>query len=347
MPDKLGRKSRPVRTLRSATTYRQKKSIYASPSVAGSTSSLGRRLIVRRTDSGGKGKARAVSEEVDDEDFDELAEDDDEHDEDVDELADDEDLSMVKAEYRERAERAWETRRENERIRAELREQRLVSPALDLDLPSDDLLNGIHFHASKFYTAHSLILKPQKQVRRRQWGSKKRMLLQTEGIAPIERNGLDKDFWVHLKPIKRRRVMSVPSWAVQEDDSDWDEQSGSDNTGERTEETGEEEEEDSESQAESHGRAQPNVVDLAERRRPDQAPKRGYRKQYKQRDMFKSLDGTALLAMGFLVERFIARELARAGYQPKMESADRAASAASRHHIEAGEDDEAGDLESS
>ena len=104
----MPRLKRPPKTLRSATTYKSRKSIYA-PSVDGSTSSVGRRLVVRRLHQS-KGKGRAEPEDGEEDELDE----------------DDEVREGIKREYRDRAEKAWQKRRETEPHREEVRAARLI-----------------------------------------------------------------------------------------------------------------------------------------------------------------------------------------------------------------------------
>jgi len=45
-----------------------------------------------------------------------------------------------------------------------------------------DLLTALHHHASTFLTSHDLLSPPKRQKRYEQWVSKKRLLLQAEGM---------------------------------------------------------------------------------------------------------------------------------------------------------------------
>ena len=163
------------------------------------------------------------------------------------------------------------------------------------------------------------------------------MYLQTEGVAPIEKERIDKDTWSHLKPIKRRRMMSVPVWAARDDEGDGEraeeEDQELDEEDVSEEEEDEDEEEDDRRDPTDYGHGDENEDDRSSetgleviRERGDEggdaqdgddpdaledgpdtgdgaeSPRKGKIPgvRYKRRDMYKSLDGTAMLALGEL-----------------------------------------------
>ena len=51
-----------------------------------------------------------------------------------------------------------------------------------LNISIQDLLTSLRHHAARFYTSHNLLFSPTKQVRTEPWASKKRRLLEAEGV---------------------------------------------------------------------------------------------------------------------------------------------------------------------
>ena len=134
----------------------------------------------------------------------------------------------------------------------------------------------------EFYTKFDLLIPPRKQIRTVQWRSKKRMLLDAEGVDTSASNGDEV-----------QSTQGGPSWVVLSEDEDA--------LGEEYEDFNkDEQEEDSDIQEES-GMAQTDKGkgrEMVNGKQPQRKSTLSGKQVRSKRDVYKSLDGSALIALG-------------------------------------------------
>ena len=133
---------------------------------------------------------------------------------------------------------------------------------------------ALHHHASTFYTSHSLLVTPKKQVRAEQWGSKKRLLLEADGVGSDGRQTgaqVSESDTADGEEAEEAEAAEEGKEVAEEISSDHHNARAEDDH-EKTEEQGERGE-------------RPGHTGTA-------------RQRYKKRDMYKAMDGSALLALG-------------------------------------------------
>ena len=129
----------------------------------------------------------------------------------------------------------------------------------------------------------------------------------------MKKQYLDKELW-DLRPIERRKLRDSPGWAVQGDEGEADESATELQGEDRQSGDGEEEDDDGDDDeyVDEEGEGAEREDDEADQEEEidevdetdDEIGPRGETKskvkgkKYRQRDMYRSLDGSALLALG-------------------------------------------------
>ncbi|WVQ82593.1 hypothetical protein IAT38_004723 [Cryptococcus sp. DSM 104549] len=186
-----------------------------------------------------------------------------------------------------RAKRAWTTRRVRRAAGLSRAEEYIHipdppprPPPLSTPLPTSDLLQSIHHHASTFYTAHGMLSEPARGRRKVGWGSRKRLELIRD--AEVVQAGGSR----------------AGSLAGSRD--------GSASRQGTPQETQERELVPASSQPASPSQAGDEG---------DGVQKRGARGSYKTRDMYRAIQGEGLMALGVLVQEHVVRQLYDMGYR--------------------------------
>ncbi|RSH89507.1 hypothetical protein EHS25_002057 [Saitozyma podzolica] len=205
---------------------------------------------------------------------------------------------------RSRTLKGWETRRGSERLSTviDADEEWLDESIPASDLPSDDLLHALHDHASRFCSSHSLMLARDHRLQPIRGPSAPSVVRYTPTPAPAG-SSIARS---------RRRGSTMMSIGHVSDKGDEEVAEGEEN-----------------------GEAERSV-------RPRGSQPGVARGPYVKRDMYSALDGTALVALGILVEEHVKRQLDAMGYQ-RREDVQRSAGSEDELAVDEGDANDSGD----
>ncbi|WWC85411.1 uncharacterized protein L201_000274 [Kwoniella dendrophila CBS 6074] len=244
--------------------------------------------------------------------------------------------SKIDKSISERTKRSWETRRAKSAQIALDPVGPSKSPSitiipqmqtlpLETPLPTSEFLLSLHRYASEFYTSNGLMFEPLKKGRQVPWGSKKRlMIIQDSGMDYSSKSSSSLNLSItsfNSNPNSRSKSRSRSHQRSNGKDHVSMSQDGDSDELHESEEEGQEDDDDihhikQEGLVDEYGELILDTTRPKGRGKSNEKIERKERSKgkYKKRDMFKSIEGDGLMALGMVLQEHIIKSIHIAGY---------------------------------